>query len=164
MKTVRSGWRPLQREELRDELVHDSYKSKRKLSEPTRCPECGAVYHSGRWQWGMAAAGAHETLCPACHRVHDKFPAGYVTLKGEFAVTHRAEILQLVRHREAREKAEHPLQRIMDIEDVDDGVLVTTTDIHLARDIGEALHAAYKGELEYHYNKEENLLRVLWTR
>jgi hypothetical protein len=163
MKTDRGGWRPLRREELRDERVHDSYKSKRKLSEPTRCPDCGAVYHNGRWQWVLAAAGAHETLCPACHRIHDKYPAGYVTLKGEFFVTHRAEILQLVRHREAREKAEHPLQRVMDIEDIDDGVLVTTTDIHLARDIGEAMDAAYKGELEYHYNKDENLLRVLWT-
>jgi hypothetical protein len=41
---------------------------------------------------------------------------------------------------------------------------VTTTDIHLARGIGDALHSAYKGELEYHYNKEENLLRVEWRR
>lgn len=111
------------------------------------------------------AAGAHETLCPACHRIHDKFPAGYVTLKGEFLVAHRDEILQLARNREAHEKAEHPLQRIMGIEHADDdGVLITATGIHLARDIGEAVHAAYKGELQYHYNKEENLLRVLWTR
>ena len=43
-------------------------------------------------------------------------------------------------------------------------MLITTTDIHLARDIGEAVHAAYNGELQYHYNKEENLMRVLWTR
>jgi NMD protein affecting ribosome stability and mRNA decay len=164
MKADRGGWRPLQRNELRDELVHDTYKSKKKLSEPTRCPECGAVYHGGRWQWRIAAAGAHETLCPACHRIHDKFPAGYVTLKGEFIVAHRDEILQLIRNREAHEKAEHPLERIMGIEGVEDGVLVTTTDIHLARNIGEAVHAAYKGELQYHYNKEENLLRVLWTR
>lgn len=165
MKADRGGWRPLRREELRDELIHDTYKSKKKLSEPTRCPECGAVYHSGRWQWGVAAAGAHETLCPACRRIHDKFPAGYVTLNGEFVVTHRDEILQLIRNREAHEKAEHALERIMSIKDVDDdGVLITTTGTHLARDIGEAVHAAYKGELQYHYNKEENLLRVLWTR
>jgi NMD protein affecting ribosome stability and mRNA decay len=164
MKADRGGWRPLRREELRDELVHDSYKSKRKLSEPTYCPECNAVYHSGRWQWGAVATGAHQTLCPACRRTHDKFPAGYVTLKGEFVATHRDEILQLIRNREAHEKAEHALERIMSIEDVnDDGVLITTTGTHLARDISEAVHAAYKGELQYHYNKEENLLRASWT-
>jgi len=52
----------------------------------------------------------------------------------------------------------------MKIEDQDDGILITTTDIHLARGIGEALHHAYQGELEYHYNEQENLLRVVWAR
>ena len=164
MKTGRDGWRPLQREELRDELVHDSYKSKLKLHEPTRCPECGAVYHSGRWQWGPPASGAVDHVCPACHRIRDHFPAGYVTLSGEFLAAHRDELLQLARHHEEKEKAEHPMERIMGIEDVREGVLITTTDTHLARDIGEAMHSAYKGRLEYHYNKEENLLRVHWSR
>ncbi|HEU0201076.1 MAG TPA: BCAM0308 family protein [Burkholderiaceae bacterium] len=164
MKTDRGSWRPLQREELRDELVHDTYKSKRKLHEPSRCPACGAVYQHGRWHWGTAAAGAHEETCPACHRIRDHFPAGYVTLTGDFFVTRRDELLHLARHRESQEKAEHPLERIMGIEDVKDGVLITTTGMHLARDIGEAVHAAYKGTLEYHYNKEENLLRVQWNR
>jgi hypothetical protein len=52
----------------------------------------------------------------------------------------------------------------MKIEDQDDGIQITTTDIHLARGIGEALHNAYQGELEYHYNEQENLLRVVWQR
>jgi NMD protein affecting ribosome stability and mRNA decay len=164
MKSIRDGWRPLQRQELRDELVHDTYKAKKGLQEPTRCPGCGAVYHGGRWQWGSVTADAQEELCPACHRIRDHFPAGYVTLAGDFLVTHRTDLLQLTRHREAHEKAEHPLERIMNIEDVEGGVLITTTGIHLARDIGEAVHAAYKGQLEYHYNKQENLLRVRWVR
>ena len=42
--------------------------------------------------------------------------------------------------------------------------MVTTTDIHLARGIGEALEHAYQGELEFHYNEGENLLRVHWAR
>jgi len=164
MKAVREGWRPLRREELRDERVHDTYKSKGKLAEPTRCPECGAVYHSGRWQWGLAADGAAQELCPACHRMRDHFPAGYVTVSGEFFAAHRDELLRLAHRREAHEKSEHPLERIMSIKDVEDGVLISTTGIHLARDIGEAVFSAYKGELEYHYNKEENLLRVQWRR
>lgn len=164
MKGERGGWRPLRREQLMQELVHDSYKSKKKLPEPTRCPDCGAVYRSARWTWAAAPPGAHEALCPACHRIRDRFPAGYVTLKGEFLGAHRDEILHLVRNREAAEKAEHPLERIMAIEDADDGVLVTTTDTHLARSIAEAVQAAYKGELEFRYNKEDNLLRATWSR
>ena len=89
---------------------------------------------------------------------------GFVTLKGEFLQAHRDEILHLLRNHEAKENAEHPLQRIMAVVDADDGMMVTTTDTHLARDLAQALHHAYKGELEFHYNKDENLLRATWTR
>jgi NMD protein affecting ribosome stability and mRNA decay len=164
MKTERGGFRMLRREQLLQELVHDSYKSKLKLPEPTRCPDCGATFHNGRWTWERAPAGAHEQLCPACHRIHDKFPAGYVTLKGAFLRQHRDDILHLIKNCEEKEKAEHPLERIMAIEDAEDGVLVTTTDTHLAREIAERLHHAYKGNLDFHYNKEENLLRATWNR
>ena len=164
MKSERGGFRPLRREQLYQELVHDSYKASRKLPEPACCPECGAVFHKGRWTWAAAPAGAHQEKCPACHRIHDKFPAGYVTLGGEFFREYREQILQLVKNREAHEKAEHPLERIMGIEDTPEGTLITTTDTHLARDIAEALHKAYKGDLHYHYNKEENLLRAKWNR
>jgi hypothetical protein len=94
----------------------------------------------------------------------DHFPAGYVSLAGEFFATHEQEILHLIQHREVQEKAEHPLQRIMAIEKTEHGTVVTTTDIHLARGIGEALHHAYQGELEFHHNPEQNLLRVNWSR
>ena len=164
MKGERGGFRPLRREQLFQELVHDSYKASRKLHDSTRCPECGAVFHKGRWTWSMAPKDTHEEKCPACHRIHDKFPAGYVTLKGAFLREHRDQILQLVKNHEAKEKAEHPLERIMGIAEMDDVVLVTTTDTHLARDIAEALHHAYKGDLDYHYNKAENLLRASWSR
>ena len=164
MKDERGGFRLLRREQLFEGLVHDSYKSSRKLREPTRCPDCGAVFHKGRWTWGTAPKDAHEEMCPACHRIHDKFPAGYVTLKGEFFRGQREQILHLVKHHEVKEKAEHPLERIMGIEDTSEGVVVTTTDTHLARDIAEALYNAYKGDLDYHYNKDENLLRANWSR
>ena len=164
MKSERGGFQPLRREQLFKELVHDSYKAGQKLREPTRCTECGAVYQKGRWTWGMAPKDAHEEKCPACHRIHDKFPAGYVTLKGEFFREQREQILQLVKNHEAHEKAEHPLECIMGIADTGEGVVVTTTDTHLARDIAEALRHAYKGDLDYHYNKEDNLLRASWSR
>lgn len=146
------------------ERTHDTYKSKRKLSEPTACPECGAVFHKGRWSWAAKPAKANESLCPACRRVHDRYPAGYVTLAGEFAVGHHEEVLSVARNVEAREKAEHPLKRIMDVEKKDDEVLITTTDMHLARSIGDALKHAYEGELEYQYTKEQNIIRVSWKR
>lgn len=159
-----AGFHPIRRDRLPLETVMDSYKSKGKLSEPTVCPDCGAVFHSGRWQWLEKPKDAHQTTCPACHRIRDHLPAGYVSLAGEFLAAHEAEILQLIRHLEVQKKTEHPLQRIMAIEKTEHGTVVTTTDIHLARGIGEALHHAYQGELEFHCSPEQDLLRVSWSR
>lgn len=146
------------------ELVHDPYKSKRKLAEPTACPNCGAVFQQGRWTWNERATNAEEAICPACHRIHDRVPAGFLTLAGEFLIQHKDEILNLVRNLEQREKAQHPLKRIMSIEDQGQDVLITFTDPHLARGVGEAVQHAYAGELDFEYTEEDNMLRVNWTR
>lgn len=164
MRIPASGFRPVRHDQLRPERIHDTYKLTHKLPEPAVCSGCGAVFHAGRWQWGARPAGATEVVCPACHRVKDKFPAGYVEVKGDFFAAHRDELLRLLRHHEEKEKQDHPLARIIAIDEEAGGVLVTTTDIHLARDLGQALHHAYQGELEFHYNEGENLLRVHWRR
>ena len=164
-KSTPPGFRQIARHDgIFEEHIHDAYKTKGKLSEPTVCPQCSAVFHEGRWQWGKAPAEAHQETCPACHRIQDHFPAGFLTLQGAFFLTHREEIMQLVHNMEARERAEHPLKRIMAVEENDDSTLITTTDIHLARGVGEAIHHAYQGNLDFHYNPGENLLRVHWTR
>jgi hypothetical protein len=146
------------------ELVHDPYKSKRKLKEPTICPSCFALYHDGRWQWRERPAVADEELCPACVRTEDHYPAGQVIITGPFARERRQEILNLAWNLEMKAKAEHPLDRIMGIEETEDTVTVKTTDIHLPRAIGEALQRAYEGELSYRYNEEEYYLDVIWKR
>lgn len=142
----------------------DAYKAKGKLSEPTVCSECGAVYHSGRWQWGDVPENASQTTCPACHRIHDNFPSGYVTLEGPFFNTHAEEIRRLVQHHAEHERIEHPLKRIMAIESKDGAMLVTTTDTHLARGIGEAVRHAYQGDLKVDHVSGENSVRVHWHR
>jgi len=163
MKTF-NGFTPVRHDRLIEEARNDPYRAIRKPPEPTVCPQCGAVFHEGRWQWIAKPASAHEELCPACRRIAEELPAGFVSIGGPFFQQNRDELLNLIRNEEARAKAEHPLKRIMKIEDEADGLLVTTTEIHLARGIGEALHHAYQGELEFHYNENENLLRVVWER
>lgn len=152
------------RDRLLKELDHDPYHAKLKLKEPTVCPECKAVFHKGRWSWGEAPAGAHESLCPACQRIRDEIPAAFLTLRGDFLGGHLDEIMNLVRNYEERERAEHPLKRIMAIEEFEDGITVSFTEAHLARGIGEALHDAYEGELKYQYSDEDIMLRVEWSR
>ena len=146
--------------------VTDTYKTQRKLPEPTRCPGCGAVYHDGQWRWmTQPPVKAHEELCTACHRINDDFPAGVVTLRGPVVREQKAELLRVARHQEAAEKAEHPLNRIMGVEEAaPDTLRITTTDIHLPRRIGEAVHRAFHGDLKLHYDEERYFVRVDWHR
>lgn len=147
-----------------EDRVSDPYRARGKWPEPTTCPKCGAIVHHGHWQWGTAAPGAAPHLCPACQRVHDGVPAGQLTLSGKFFAEHCEEILHLVHHTEAQAKAEHPLERIMDIKEAADRTVVTFTDSHLVHGVGEALRHAYHGELDSHYTDKDGLLRVAWSR
>jgi hypothetical protein len=128
------------------------------------CPQCGAVYHDGRWRWAPRPSPAHQELCQACHRINDRYQAGEVTIAGGFVATRKDEIIHLARHQEEREKAEHPLHRIMAIDEEKGAIVVRTTDIHLPRRIGEALRHAYHGELDFHYDEEAYSIRVQWRR
>jgi NMD protein affecting ribosome stability and mRNA decay len=144
---------------------HDPYRLQAKPREPTYCPACGAVFEEGRWQWKeRLSSKAPQRLCSACQRIRDGLPAGYLQIDGEFAREHRTELHNLIAHRAERAKAEHPMQRIMAITEQGDGLEVTTTDVHLARDLGEALHRAYHGELALRYGEGQMLLRAHWRR
>jgi hypothetical protein len=83
-------------------------------------------------------------------------------LTGEFVAKHRDEILRLVRNEETRAKAEHPLSRLVNIKDQAQAVVITTTDPHLARRMGVALHHAHYDTLTFRYEKDEDLIRVNW--
>lgn len=151
---------------LLKEHVHDPYMHRRKPAEPTVCPDCAAVFSGGRWHWeANRPAGAAERLCPACERIRDRVPAGMLRLEGPFFQAHRDEVLALLRSKTERERASHPLKRVIDIVEQDDGAtMVSFTDDHLPRGVGEAIHRAYEGELEVQYTEESGLVRARWRR
>ncbi|MDP2246726.1 MAG: BCAM0308 family protein [Nitrosomonadales bacterium] len=163
--TVPTGYHQIKSNDVIFKDTQDAYKATKKLPEPTACPQCHAVFRKGRWAWGNYVENAHIEICPACHRANDHFPAGFITLSGDFLAAHKEEISNLIRHVEQRKSEEHPLQRIISsIWESDEKLMVNTTDIHLARGIGEAIQHAYGGELNYLYNPGESLLRVDWKR
>ncbi len=150
----------------RDRLIeprsHDPYRPKEGLPDPSVCPDCEATWRDGRWTWRNGPADAPRIRCSACARIRDGYPAGIVRLSGEFQRTHRADIEALIRNVEKRERGEHPVNRIMQARDEDGDLVVTTTDIHLARAIGSAVESAYHGDLDLDY--AEDVLRVDWSR
>ena len=142
----------------------DPYKHPGKLVAPTLCPQCGAVYRAGRWQWGPRPAGAAEAVCQACHRSNDKHPAGVVMLTGSFVRPNRAEIVRVVDEHGLGEKRDRPTNRIIDIEQGEDRVVVTTTDIQLPHRIGAAMVRTFQGRLNQHFDEVDYLIRVNWHR
>lgn len=152
------------RDKMYEQHVKDPYIAREKWKEPTACPDCGAVYHKGHWQWTAAPQGAHAHRCPACARIHDHVPAGYLTLDGDFFRNNQEEIMHLIRNHEQREKAEHPLERIMSVNDTEDGVVIEFTGVHLTQGTGEAIHHAYQGDLDIAFNDRDSQIHVDWTR
>lgn len=144
---------------------HDVYKEKGKLIEGTVCTTCSVVFSKGRWVWDYEGETAKETTCPACRRIKDRYPAGFIKLRGEFFETNREEIINLVRNMEKLQKQDHPMQRIIRIiERRNETTLIETTGVHLARRIGDAIARAYQGEYSFQYAENYNRIRVVWER
>jgi len=142
----------------------DPYKHPGKLVAPTLCPRCGAVYRAGRWQWGPRPVGAREAICQACHRSNDNHPAGVVTLTVSFVRPNRAEIVRIADMHGLDERRERPANRIIGIEQGEDRVVVTTTDVQLPHRIGAAIHRAFQGRLDHRFDQTDYLIRVNWHR
>ncbi|HUL96592.1 MAG TPA: hypothetical protein VLT89_11300 [Usitatibacter sp.] len=101
-----------------------------------------------------------EESFDARHRHH--LAGGIVTLGGPYFAEHRDEILNVVKAREAHHHADDPAKKILAIEAADDGVVVSTTEAHLARAIAHALHDAFKGTVEI--TQGDKPFRADWRR
>lgn len=141
----------------------DTYLSRQKYKDPTICTKCGALYKEGRWTWDDLPEMAYEAICPACQRIADDYPEGYIELEGDFLQEHKEEILNLIRNISSFEQSRHPLERLMEITDNPKSTSIKTTGIHLARRIGGAIHDAYQGDIDYDY-EAENYVRIHWQR
>lgn len=147
----------------------DPYRTLDKPSADTRCSDCGLVYRDGRWRRlrpkeTRPPADGPETVCPACRRIRDDYPAGQITLRGRFLDRNRQELLNLVRHQEQSENSEHPLHRIMSVTELPGEIRITTTDTHLPRRIARALKRSHGGELHLDRDGAAHFLHVLWRR
>ena len=152
------------KDKMIEEYIHDPYFNKEKFEEPSVCEVCGVVFRDGAFRWEEAPKNAKKMICPACRRIQDKYYGGIVELSGNFLKTHKEEIMNLIKNEEEKEKNLRPLERIALIEENDDNITIKTTYEHIARRIGEAVHKAYKGKLELHYQEGAHFLRVKWHR
>jgi hypothetical protein len=126
------------------------------------CKECGIVQRAGEWRFETPRSAQLATgLCPACQRVRDRYPAGTLRIPQPF-LARRDEVLGLIRNVEAAERPDHPLERLMGVEESDGQLVVTTTGVHLARKIAHRLAKQFHRKPRFRYADGEDLVHVDW--
>jgi hypothetical protein len=151
------------------ELKHSN---RRNLHGPAVCEECGAVFVSGRWTFDKDVLNTDKfeniepgkTICPACRQIKTGEPAGFVYLEGNFYLEHKEEINNLLKNEAKRTSQLNPLARIMQWQEAGDGLIVTTTNAHLAKHLGWSLKRAYDGTVRYDFSHENKSAKVYWRR
>jgi len=134
-------------------------------SASARCPECGALFHQGRWRWGLPYISAGQRVCPACARMAGGIPAGMLVVPADAVGGDGDTILFLIRHAAGAERQDDPLRRIMGVtETAGQGITVTTADAGLPAALGRRLMAALGGEMTMDAPDSQGFVRVLWHR
>lgn len=154
---------------------HDGgrHRTRRAMSEPATCKECGAIYANRRWTAQNTAnnkkhqprQAVQVTVCPACKQAAHGEARGFVYLDGGFFVGHQQEIENLILNEAKRAGEDNPLARILELKERDGHKLtVTTTTEHLAQRLGHAVEKAFGGEIQYNFSHENKIARVSWQR
>jgi len=150
----------------------DPYLPKGASKKTTVCEGCHAVYKNKRWyadpRLYSAALKIIDTavaVCPACLKIRDNFPGGIVTLKGDYVLPHKQELLNLIKNEEARARGFNPLERVMSVKENGYGsMVISTTNEKLAQRIGRAIRKAFGGKVSYQWSHDNKLARVDWER
>ncbi len=152
-------------------ITTDSYLPRGASQKISICDGCHSVYKNKRWYAaaempaGTLGSETMNTVCPACLKIRDNFPGGIVTLKGDYVLAHKQDLLNLVRNEEARARGFNPLERVMSIKENGHGsIIISTTNEKLAQRLGRAIKKAFQGEVAYHWSHDNKLARVDWER
>lgn len=136
------------------------------------CGGCRAVYMNKRWyargpayELAVKKAENATVVCPACLKIRDDFPGGIVTLKGGYVLSHKMELMKLVKNEEERARGSNPLERVMSVKENGYGsIVIATTNERLAQRLGRAIRKAFQGAVTYNWSHDNKLARVDWER
>jgi len=172
MKTVARTARGYKLSYKKKSATTDPYMPRGGSQKTAVCEGCHAVYHNKRWSADpklydtvMQGPAVATLVCPACLKIRDNFPGGLVTLRGDYVLSHRQDLMSLIRNEEERARGFNPLERIMSVRENGHGSLViATTNEKLAQRLGRALKKAFHGAVAYQWSHDNKLVRVDWER
>lgn len=135
----------------------DAYRPVGKL-HPAVCKQCGASEWHGRWSWESAPDLAPVT-CPACARQRDGVPAHVVELRGALRPWW-SEVRGLIANVAKAETEQHPMERVMGLEVLDDRVIVPTTGLHMARRLVAAIVRRFRRDVRVRF--DDSVTSIEW--
>jgi len=153
-------------------VTTDSYLPRGASRSMSECGSCHAVYVNKRWyahgdacKVPMDGREKAQVTCPACLKIRDNFSGGIVTLKGEYVLPHKADLMNLIRNEEDRARGLNPLERVIAIKENGFGsIVISTTNEKLAQRLGRAIKKAFHGVVAYNWSHDNKLVRVDWVR
>jgi hypothetical protein len=172
MKTVAKTQKSYKLSYKKKSPTTDSYLPKGARRRISVCEGCHAVYMNKRWyaegdvdEAALRDPDAAEIVCPACLKIRDNFPGGIVTLKGGFVLSHKQDLMKLIKNEEARARGLNPLERVMSVKENGYGsLIILTTNEKLAQRLGRSIKKAFHGDVAYHWSHDNKLARVDWER
>ena len=163
------------------EQVGDPYTANTPQTGFAICPECKSVYYNKRWalphpqgdtimpksprsmrKSGNPVMMPELFVCPACQKIRDGYAEGFVSIRWENWLAHKADIIGLIHNEEKRASHVNPLERIMAVHTRSNGIDVETTTERMAQRIGRDLARAFKGKVQYKWSHKDKVARVQW--
>jgi NMD protein affecting ribosome stability and mRNA decay len=126
------------------------------------CPTCKNVYYQKRWVHSIdvvkekdpEAVVAKEMICPACVMITEHLFEGEVTIE-EIPENLKTDISGIINNFGTYSLEHDPQARIIDIEDSDTIMRVTTTENQMAERLGKKINSALKNsEISITHSKE----------
>ena len=172
MKTIAKTQKSYKLSYKKKSATTDSYLPRGASKKISVCEGCRSVYMNKRWyhegvvdQTALNKPEAAKIVCPACLKMRDNFPSGIVTLKGDYVLAHKTDLMKLVKNEEERARGLNPLERVMSVKENGYGSLViSTTNERLAQRLGRAIKKAFHGVVAYNWSHDNKLVRVDWER
>lgn len=136
----------------------------------TVCPQCDAIYYYKSWHHDFLDYKGTNLdkevifkLCPADQMKKDGFFEGEVIIDN-FPNEQGEEILNIIENTGEKARKQDILDRILNIEKLNNKIIVTTSENQLAQKIGKNINKAKKGsKLEESFSEEDVIrVRVYW--
>ncbi len=155
------------RNEKRGQMGKAAYPRSEKYPANTKCPKCELIFESGVWKKANPQnkrRAFHWQLCPACMQIRDGQIGGVIQFVGTFMTGHRQDLLNRIRNLEKQTAEERPLERIINIKEGKQEIVVSATTEHLIARIGKAVQRDFGGTLDLRYTPEDKYAVARWHR